>query len=282
MFSFFLTGCIGFFFMAWSCRDTPRSYYGLLIITGIFCGLAFLTKGFLAFAVPVSIILPFLLWEKDYKMIGRMPWIPIFVALIIILPWSVLIHLKAPDFWNFFFWNEHVKRFFSKGAQHKESFFYFFMVLPAALFPWTFLAPASIAGLRIKGINTPLLRYALCWFVFPFLLFSISSGKLPTYILPCFPGLAILLSTGITEYLNTQKIYWFNKGVILLMGFAVLAILTLIVLQTGIITSVPYVYESLWKSILFIIAIGIFIIGLKMSLTAKDNTKKILLFAAAP
>ncbi|NOX33145.1 MAG: phospholipid carrier-dependent glycosyltransferase [Deltaproteobacteria bacterium] len=282
MFSFFLTACIGFFFMAWSCRGTPRSYYWLLIITGIFCGFAFLTKGFLAFAVPVSIILPFLLWEKDYKMIARMPWIPIFVALIIILPWSVLVHLKAPDYWNFFFWNEHVRRFLSKGAQHKESFFYFFMVLPAALFPWTFLGPASVAGLRAKGIKTPLLRYALCWFVFPFLLFSISSGKLSTYILPCFPGLAILLSTGITEYLNTRKTYWFNKGVILLMVLTVLGILTLIVLQTGMIASVPYVYESPWKSILFIIAMSIFTIVLKMSLTAKDNTKKILLFAAAP
>ncbi|WP_457554162.1 phospholipid carrier-dependent glycosyltransferase [Desulfobacula sp.] len=282
MFSFFLTACIGFFFMAWSCRGTPRSYYWLLVITGIFCGFAFLTKGFLAFAVPISIIIPFLLWEKDYKMIFRMSWIPILVAVIIILPWAVLVHLKAPDFWNFFFWNEHVKRFLSKGAQHKESFFYFFMILPAALFPWTFLTPASIAGLRTKGIKTPLLRYALCWFVFPFLLFSISSGKLSTYILPCFPGLAILLATGITEYLDAKKTWWFNKGTLVLMGVTILGIIALIILQTGIIASVPYVYESPWKSIWFILAMGIFIIVLKMSLTSKDNTKKILLFAVAP
>jgi 4-amino-4-deoxy-L-arabinose transferase len=283
MFSVFLTACTGFFFMAWSCRDHLPSYYGYLILTGIFCGFAFLTKGFLAFAIPISIIVPFLIWEKNYKMIFQASWIPILTALTAILPWAVLIHFKAPDFWNFFFWHEHVKRFFSEGAQHKESFFFFFMVLPAALLPWTFLVPASIAGLREKGLKSPLLRYALCWFTFPFLLLSISSGKLSTYILPCFPALAILLSIGLIEYLDSQKTYWFDKGVLFLMGFMGLLIVTLFILQTGIIDSLhPYAYENQWKAALFFTALIGFIFFLKKSLTAQDNTRKILLFAAAP
>lgn len=283
MFSFFLTACIGFFFLSWSCRDRPRPYYGYLTLAGIFCGFAFLTKGFLAFAVPISAIVPFLLWEKEYKRIFSMSWLPILMAIIVILPWAVLIHLKAPDFWNFFFWHEHVRRFLSDDAQHKASFFYFFMTLPPALLPWTFLVPASIAGLRTTGIKTPLLRYAMCWFVFPFLLFSISSGKLLTYILPCFPPLAILLSTGIIEYLNTEKTYWFNKGVVFLMGFMGLLMICLIILQTGIIEALhPYAYADQWKGALFFAALTVFIIVLKSSLTTPDHTKKILIFAAAP
>ena len=283
MFSFFLTASIGFFFLSWSCRDHLHSYYWYLILSGIFCGFAFLTKGFLAFVVPISVIVPFLLWEKDYKKIFSMSWVPIFVALIIILPWAILIHFKAPDFWNFFFWHEHVKRFFSGNAQHKEPFLYFLMVLPGALLPWTFLLPASIEGLRVKGIKTPYLRYALCWFVFPFLLFSFSSGKLSTYILPCFPALAILLSTGIIEYLNTEKTYWFNKGVIFLMGFLGLLMICLIILQTGIIESLHlYAYADQWKGLLFGAGLTVFIIFLKFSLAAEDYTKKILIFAAAP
>jgi 4-amino-4-deoxy-L-arabinose transferase len=157
------------------------------------------------------------------------------------------------------------------------------MKLPAALLPWTFLVPASIAGLRANGIKTPLLRYAICWFVFPFLLFSISSGKLLTYILPCFPALAILLSTGIIEYLNTEKTYWFNKGVFFLMGFMGLLIVCLLILQTGMIAPLhPYAYEAQWKEALFFAALIIFIIVLKSSLITADHTKKILIFAAAP
>jgi len=283
MFSFFLTASMGFFFLAWSDRSHPHSYYGYLILAGIFCGFAFLTKGFLAFAIPVSIIVPFLVWEKNYRMIFSASWIPILTALIIILPWAVLIHLKAPDFWNFFFWHEHVKRFFSEGAQHKQSFFFFFMVVPVALFPWTFLLPAAISGLWEKGLKTPFLRYALCWFVFPFLLFSISSGKLPTYILPCFPALAILLSMGLIEYLNIPKTFWFDKGVLLLMGFVGLLIAALVILQTGMIEALqPFAYKDQWKGGVFLIALIVFILVLKMSLKTGDLTKKIFLFALAP
>jgi len=283
MFSFFLTACTGFFFMAWSGRAHRSSYYGYLILAGIFCGFAFLTKGFLGFAIPISIIVPFLVWEKNYKLIFSASWLPILTALIVILPWAVLIHLKAPDFWNFFFWNEHVKRFFSEHAQHKESFFFFFMVLPAALFPWTFLAPAAIAGLVKNGMEKPLLRYALCWFVFPFLLFSISSGKLSTYILPFFPALAILLTMGLIQYLDSPKTHWFDKGVLLLMGFLGLLIAALVILQTGMITSLqPFAYKDQWKGGLFLVALIVFILVLKMSLKTADYTKKILLFALAP
>ncbi len=284
MFSFFLTACIGFFFLAWSCRDHPGSHRGYMVIAGIFCGFAFLTKGFLAFAVPVSVIVPFFLWERDYKRIFTMSWIPILVALVVILPWALLVHLKAQDFWNFFFWNEHVKRFLSQGgAQHEESFFYFFLVLPGILFPWTFFTPAAIAGLGQKGMKTPFLRYALCWFVFPFLLFSISSGKLVTYLLPIFPALGILLATGLDRYLETQKSAWFDKGVMGLMGLVGLLIIALVILQTGMIEPLaPFAYVNQWKGGLFFAALIAFFLLLKTSLNAREHTQKILLVAAAP
>ena len=282
MFSFFLTACIGFFFLAWSCRDRKGLYRLHLVIAGVFCGFAFLTKGFLAFALPISVIVPFLLWERQYKMIFTAAWIPILTALMVILPWALLVHFHAPDFWNFFFWHEHVKRFFSEGAQHKESVFFYCLVLPGAMFPWTFLAPTAIAGLFQKKRLPPDLKYAICWFVFPFLLFSFSSGKLPTYILPCFPALAILMATGLFESFTPKTNHGFNKGVICLMGFTAIIIVALIFLQNGIVSKLPHVYQDSWKAVLFITAMIVFALVLNMSLRTKDPVKKILLFAAAP
>ena len=297
MFSFFLTGCIGFFFLFWSAKaraggggaeirsgiDSSSSRYLYLVLTGIFCGFAFLTKGFLAFAVPVSVIIPFLIWEKDFKTIFQAWMIPFLAALIVILPWAILIHINEPDYWHFFFWHEHIKRFFSQNAQHKESFFFFFMVLPATLFPWTFLVPAALNGLGKKCLSTPLLKYALCWFIFPFLLFSFSSGKLSTYILPCFPALGILLSSGLVEYLNNKKSRLFNNGLVFSMIFIGLLILVLIILQTRIIEVLhPFAYTIPGKGYLFVAVLIIFILILKLSLSSEDDTKKILLVAAAP
>ena len=39
----------------------------LLCLCGFFCGLAFLTKGFLAFAVPAVTLVPYLIWDKKWK-----------------------------------------------------------------------------------------------------------------------------------------------------------------------------------------------------------------------
>ena len=83
-----------------------------LALMGIFCcGLGFLTKGFLAFAVPVLTVAPFLVWEGRYKDLLRIPWIPMITAFVIVLPWSLMIHFREGDFWNYFFWTEHVARF---------------------------------------------------------------------------------------------------------------------------------------------------------------------------
>jgi 4-amino-4-deoxy-L-arabinose transferase len=176
-----------------------------LALAGISCGLAFLTKGFLAFALPACAIAPFLLWERQWKKLFTMPWIPLIAAVAVAVPWCVMIHLREHDFWHYFFWIEHVQRF-SAGpelAQHSEAWWYFVPVLLLGAIPWTFLVPAAVSGLRHdKTSPRSLVRYCICWFVFPFLLVSASHGKLGTYILPCFAPLAVLLSCGLISYLD--------------------------------------------------------------------------------
>ncbi|MCQ2378620.1 MAG: hypothetical protein MJ016_05345, partial [Victivallaceae bacterium] len=57
-------------------------------------------------------------------------------------------------------------------------------------------------------------RMALSSFVFPFILFSASSGKLPTYILPCLPGFAILLAGCVMTYLRSSLDSRFFHGTV--------------------------------------------------------------------
>ncbi len=210
--TFFLTAAIALFFAA-DCAVTRTARNGLLALFGICCGLAFLVKGFLAFAVPVAVIVPYMVWERRWKELFRMAWVPMLAALIVALPWGILIHQREPDFWGYFFWHEHIRRFFSHTrAQHAKPFWYFLPMLAAGVLPWTLLLPAAAIGLRSTDLRDRLTRYALCWFAFPFLFFSTCSGKIATYILPCFPPLAILCSIGLQRYYAAGRNRAFTVG----------------------------------------------------------------------
>ena len=203
--SMLLTGSLVCFFFAHMADKMWRKAF-FLALMGVFCGLAFLTKGFLAFAVPVLTVVPFLLWEGRYKDLLRIPWIPLMTALVIALPWSLMIHFREGDFWNYFVWTEHVARFLNPiRGQHPKPLWYFLPVLAGGALPWVMQSPAVIPTVFKFQMNKPLIRFAMCWFLFPFLFFSICSGKLIPYILPCFPPLAIVFAIGLAAYFEAGK-----------------------------------------------------------------------------
>ena len=277
----FLTAAMASFFIAYTAEISVKKKQAFLFLFGIFCGLAFLTKGFLAFAIPAMVIIPFMIWERRYKELFSIPWIPIAGAVLVALPWGILIHLREPGFWHYFIWNEHIRRFLSENAQHSQSFMYFFLVLPAAALPWSFLFPAGISGLRKTGLKNPMIRYAVCWFLFPFLFFSICKGKLLTYILPCFPPLAILISTGLDRYFETGGKKAFNAGgkslALIIIGVAI----ALIGVQTiGVKGFKPY-FQS-WKLALSVAGLVIFAYLLFVSCRKTQYKKKIVFYAVSP
>lgn len=59
--------------------------------------------------------------------------------------------------------------------------------------------------MKRMDFRAPFIRYATCWFVFPFLFFSASRGKLGTYILPCFPPFAILVKAGLRSHFERGR-----------------------------------------------------------------------------
>ncbi|MBA4368186.1 MAG: hypothetical protein C0403_11185 [Desulfobacterium sp.] len=281
MVSMFLTGAMGLFLFAWEVRNERRKFHGRLFLFGIFLGLACMTKGFLAIAVPASILIPFMLWEGKWKELFRIIWMPLLAIILVMLPWSILIHQQEPDFWNFFFWHEHIKRFLADNAQHKASPIYFFIVLPLAAIPWTFVGPAALKSLSRKEFQSSFMRFVLCWLVFPFLFFSASSGKLVTYILPCFPPLAILFAKGLQTYFMTDNHKSFNRGAIILAAIWSGVMLTFILIQTFTWNGFS-VYSSIWKTVLFIAGLSAYIVLLLASVKSRHYQNKFILYTLSP
>jgi len=176
---------------------------------------------------------PWLLWQRQWQALFIRGWWLILIAALVVLPWGLMIHRAEGDFWHYFFWVEHIKRFTSENAQHKAPFYYFLLYFPLLSFPWFSLLPAAISGLRKSTQeNCAIDRLLWLWLLVPFLFFSFSSGKLATYILPCFPALAVLTANGLYAYLqHNEQRRWFKWGIGLNLLIVVMASLVLIGLQ---------------------------------------------------
>ncbi len=280
----FLTAALCSFLWAHLERDRRKRIL-LLVLVGIFCGLAFLTKGFLALVIPALVVGLFLVIEKRWKDIVTTPWIPFAAAIVVALPWSIMIAIREPEFWRHFIWSVHLSRFLNPDgpAHHPEPFWYFLPLLLGSLMLWIPLLPALISGYRRKAESGELVRFAGLWFLGPFLFFSASSGKLGTYVLPCFPPLAILIALALNRYFANPNRGLFTvgatiSGVLALASGAAVLTHEVIATQAGL----WYGAGEEWKWKLLAAALGFWGIISLLSAVRARKPGALWLYAAAP
>jgi 4-amino-4-deoxy-L-arabinose transferase len=64
-------------------------------LLGLACGMGFMTKGFLAWLLPVLIALPWMLWQKRWRELSGYGPVAIVVAVVVSLPWVLAVHARA-------------------------------------------------------------------------------------------------------------------------------------------------------------------------------------------
>lgn len=155
---------------------------------------AVLSKGLVGLVIPGATLVLYSLVARDFTIWRRMQWLAgllIFFALA--APWFVAVSLRNPGYFDFFFIHEHFTRFLTKVHRRDEPAHFFVPLLLIGLLPWTALLPGMVVqGWRRAAGQFQPARVLLIWSVFIFAFFSASSSKLPSYILPIFPALALL------------------------------------------------------------------------------------------
>jgi 4-amino-4-deoxy-L-arabinose transferase-like glycosyltransferase len=176
-----------------------RSDFPAVCLFGAFLGLAVLAKGPAAIILAGGAIGIWALATKHWRAAFRMLH-PIAIAsfLIVALPWYVLCARRNPDFIRVFLFQHNFERYVSDVFQHRQPFWFFIPITLLALIPWTaFLIPAAREGLalwRTKSWRDSPTFFFSCWAIFPILFFSFSQSKLPSYILPGIPALALVMA----------------------------------------------------------------------------------------
>lgn len=164
--------------------------------------LAVLSKGIVALVLTGGTILLYSLLTRDWSPWRRFDFLrglPLF--LLIAAPWFVAVSDANPEFARFFFIHEHFERFLTKVHNRYQPAWYFIPILLLGALPWTTLAvqAAAQAWPRRAMPEFQARRFLLLWCVVVFGFFSVSSSKLPSYVLPIFPAVALLLADALNR-----------------------------------------------------------------------------------
>jgi 4-amino-4-deoxy-L-arabinose transferase-like glycosyltransferase len=194
--TFFLTLTLCAFLWAQQDEASPTERrHGMWVAWAAMAG-ATLSKGLIGVLIPGSVLVIYSLFHWQWSVWRRMYWLPgLAIFLLLSLPWFWLVSERNPGFANFFFIHEHFDRFLTTVHRRDEPFWYFVPILCAGFLPWTSLLPRLFreAWPRRQESAFQTERFLLIWAFFVFAFFSKSSSKLPSYILPMFPALALLL-----------------------------------------------------------------------------------------
>jgi 4-amino-4-deoxy-L-arabinose transferase-like glycosyltransferase len=125
--------------------------------------------------------------------------------LLIVLPWYYEVGIRNPGYWRYFFWEENFLRYLTPHFKRGEKWFYFFMVVAIGFLPWTVCIPTAIRKSWRERKDEKLL-WLILWTIVPFTFFSFSSAKLPHYILPIFPPLALLTGIALVREIDTAPV----------------------------------------------------------------------------
>ena len=179
------------------------------------CALGVLSKGLMGFVLPGLVLL---LWLAATGQLRKLLWLPWLSGLalfaLIALPWFALAHAQFPDMLAYMFGKHQFGRYTATTFNNARPWWFYLVIVLGMLFPWSFVALfQGLARPRNESPAAPIARQwvALCWIWLGALLlfFSIPNSKLPGYMLPVAPPLALLAALGWEQSLAARS--WSGK-----------------------------------------------------------------------
>src|SRR5262245_10914153 len=168
-------------------------------------GLATLAKGPLGLVLPGLVVVAYLLATREWRFVRELLSPGAIAAfLIVAAPWYLLVlRAEGRAFVDVFLLDHNVQRFTSTIHRHPGPPYYYVPLLLAGVFPCSGLVLPGLAGLAPRRSRTD--AFVLAWLAVPLVFFSLAGSKLPGYILPCLPPLALLMGRSAVQLIDGDE-----------------------------------------------------------------------------
>jgi 4-amino-4-deoxy-L-arabinose transferase-like glycosyltransferase len=228
--TFWMTVGLGSLFIAQRADATPEEERNWMLAAWAALALAVLSKGLIGLVLPGATVVFYTALQRDWGLWRRLhPIGGAIIFLTIAAPWFIAVSLSNTEFFGFFFIHEHFTRFLTNEAQREGAWWYFVPVFLTGILPWLSIflwtARRTWADAPVASNGFCWQRFALVWSIFIFVFFSASHSKLPSYILPMFPALALTLGWQLTVLSQTTLVR-LTLPMVAIMGLITVMVLT--------------------------------------------------------
>ena len=196
--------------LAVAVEQSPRVHLGWLLMGSAACALAMLAKGLIGFVLPVLVVGPWLLAQGRWRqLIGLLHPLGLLVFFAIAAPWFVLTQIAYPDFFDYFFVEQHFRRYAQSSFNNVQPFWFYFALLPALMLPWSAWLPQAFR--RAWTARDSRVGLYVWWVIAIVVFFSLPSSKLAGYVLPAAAPWCALLTLAIARG-STRLWQWVLAG----------------------------------------------------------------------
>lgn len=218
-----------FFFtltLFWFNRAYQQRSNKLLGLSYLALGLTVLTKGFPYIIVIGGIVLFYLVlknWQQWRTLLKEILWLKLPLGVLIVgligLSWVIYMYLKDGDaFWEIYY-RETFGRALEKKSKGLQPFFYI-GVISWSIIPYSLAFFFGIYYWIKNRASVSRILFPIAWIVVMLVIFTVSKGKIPTYIIQAHPAFALFLVPLFLEN-NKLKVFTFLNMVmsaILILG----------------------------------------------------------------
>lgn len=183
--------------------DADRRWAPWVLGVAVALAAGVLTKGPVAFLIPALVVGPYGWMIGRGRRAAVVLGVAVIGALFAVAPWWRAAYVQSDGaFGNV---QELLRQTSGRvigSYSHRKPFYHYAVGIFGEFLPWSVFLPVALwSAVRARGsVEWPRLLLAWCWVVIPFLVFSAISGKRGQYLLPIYPGLAMLIAAYLRQY----------------------------------------------------------------------------------
>ena len=180
-------------------RETAKHWPGWIMFW-LACGLGILIKGPVPLVIAAATILTLMVSDRSLDLLRVLRPLPGLLLLAgIVLPWFIAIQSASHGaFIQQALFQDFLPKLLSGQESHGAPPGYYLLLFPVLFWPGSLLTIAGLPRLR-SLLREERVRFLLAWIIPAWIIFELVPTKLPHYVLPFFPAIALLTACALQQ-----------------------------------------------------------------------------------